>query len=439
MVISLDEVRNDNLSCNGYTKMETKNIDRIAGEGIVFEKAMSAGCMTPICMSSFLCAQYPNKHTMRLPLCKIQSKTTAQILQENGYKTCFITGNGLVGSKHGFDIGFTDFFEPTSTDVAWDTWSPTGKDADMFYEGWWWVDDYLNWIRQNHQETPFFIWGHLYETHEGAETALLRDGRIKEGELAEMRYKDARIKVADEQLIGGLIEVFDELKLWDNTILILMSDHGTGLGEHPVNPIPHRSGGLLYPQHRSMYDHDTNIFLIIRDNDLPSGIRIPGVVRSVDVMPTVLDYVGIPIQDDWDFDGLSLLPIIDKGQAQGLQAYSEDLYEYHYEEAKKYKKLIQHKLDEWDVDYVSIDQVTKDGLIYRMQDIDPVISYLNSKNIEAVFAPHCNFGTEGLVGLLGRKLGSMEVWDEKEIDLLVEIGIIARDGREAFYSFHGIR
>jgi arylsulfatase A-like enzyme len=328
VIISLDEVRNDNLSCNGYTKMETTNIDRIAREGIVFEKAISAGCMTPICMSSFLCAQYPNKHTMRLPLCKIQSKTTAQILQENGYTTCFITGNGLVGSKHGFDIGFSDFFEPTSTDVSWDTWSPTGKDDDMFYEGWWWVDDYLDWIRQNHKKSPFFIWGHLYETHEGAEAALLRDGRIKEGVLSEMRYKDARIKVADEQLIGGLIALFDELQLWDDTLLILMSDHGTGVGEHPVKPIPHRSGGLLYPQHRSMYDHDTNIFLIIRDKDLPSGVRIPGVVRSIDVMPTVLDYVGIPIQNEWNFDGLSLLPMIEKGKAEGLQAYSEDLYEY---------------------------------------------------------------------------------------------------------------
>jgi arylsulfatase A-like enzyme len=64
------------------------------------------------------------------------------------------------------------------------------------------------------------------------------------------------------------------------------------------------------------------------DKDLPAGARIPGVVRSVDVMPTVLDHVGIPLQEDWDFDGISLLPIIERGKAEGLQAYSEDLYEY---------------------------------------------------------------------------------------------------------------
>jgi len=327
VIISLDEVRNDNLSCNGYEKIKTTNIDKIAEEGIIFNNAISAGCMTPICLASFLCAQYPNKHAMRQPLCKIQSKTTSEILKENGYKTAFFTGNGLVGSKHGFDSGFDDFFEPRTKEIAWDTWSPTGKDEDMFYEGWWWVDDYIEWIRKNHNSSPFFLWGHFYDTHEGAEVQLLRDGRIKKGVLSEMRYKDARIKCADDNLIGGLIEVFNELDLWHSTLLILMSDHGTGLGEHPVKPIPHRSGGLLYPQHRSLYDHDTNIFLIMRDKNLPSNIRIPGVVRSIDIMPTVLDYVGISIRD-YDFDGISLLPIIEKGKAEGLTAYSEDLYEY---------------------------------------------------------------------------------------------------------------
>ncbi|HUV06358.1 MAG TPA: sulfatase [Spirochaetia bacterium] len=326
VMVSLDEVRNDNLSCNGYEKMETAYIDKIAKEGVVFEKTIAAGCMTPVCLSSVLCAQYPNKHTLRIPLCRIQSNTASQILKDHGYKTCFFTGNGLIGKRHGFDAGYDDFFEPKEAEYT--TWNPTGKDEDVFYEGWWWVDDFLGWLRKNHTSKPFFIWGHFYETHEGGEFPLLKAGRIKEGELSEMRYKDARIKCADENLIGGMIRLFDELKLWDDTLLVLFSDHGTGVGEHPVKPIPHRSGGLLYPQHRSMYDHDTNVFLILRDRDLPAGKRIPGVVRSVDIMPTVLDFVGIPIQKEWDFDGISLLPIIKRGRAEELEAYTEDLYEY---------------------------------------------------------------------------------------------------------------
>ena len=77
---------------------------------------------------------------------------------------------------------------------------------------------------------------------------------------------------------------------------------------------------------------------------------------------------------------------------------------FNQEETRRYKRLIQDKLDAWNIDYVSIDKVTKDGLIHRMEDIDPVVDCLKQQRIEAVFAPHCNFGTEGLVGLLGRKL-----------------------------------
>ncbi len=333
VLISLDEVRADNLSCYGYKKIQTPNIDKIAKEGVLFETCIGAGCLTPICMSSVLCAQYPNKHGMRLPLCKIQSKTIAQILKEYGYTTAGFVGNGLLGSRHGFNAGF-DFFDEPTEDTSWTTWTPTGKGEDLFYEGNYWVDKMLQWIKENYR-SPFFVWGHYYETHEGAEAALLREGRIKEGVHSEFRYKDAKIKYADENLIRGIMELFEKLDLWDNTTLIIMSDHGTNIGEHPVKFIPHRSGGLKYPQHKTLYDHDTRVVLIMKDKNLPPGRRVEGVVRSVDVIPTILDLLEIPIKKEYDFDGISLLPIIKKGKAEGNIAYSEDLFEWQIEYPKE--------------------------------------------------------------------------------------------------------
>jgi len=329
VLISLDEVRADNLSCYGYEKIQTPNIDKIAKEGVLFETCIGAGSLTPVCMSSILCAQYPNKHTMRLPLCKIQSQTVAEILKGYGYTTAGFVGSGIVGARHGFNAGFDNFYEPTE-DVSFERWSATGKSKDQIYEGWWWVDDMLKWIRENHR-SPFFLWGHFFETHEGAEVALLRDGRIKERILSEFRYKDAKLKCADENLIGGIVKLFDELNLWDKTTLIIVSDHGTGIGEHPVKLIPHRSGGLLYPQHKTLYDHDTRVVFIMRDKDLPASRRVKGMVRSVDVIPTVLGLLEIPIKREYDFDGISLLPIIERGNAEGLIAYSEDLFEWRSE------------------------------------------------------------------------------------------------------------
>lgn len=75
------------------------------------------------------------------------------------------------------------------------------------------------------------------------------------------------------------------------------------------------------------------------------------------------------------------------------------------EDTLKTKGEIEKTLKTWGVNYIGIDSLVKDGLIYEMSDIDPVVDFLKGQKIDAVFCPHCNFGTEGLVGLLGRKLG----------------------------------
>lgn len=328
ILLSVDEVRPDHLSCYGYDKIKTNNLDRISESGVLFETCIAAADFTPICMSSILCAAYPNKHTMRDPFSRIQSKTVAQIFKECGYTTAGFVGNGVLASRHGFSTGFDHFDEPTK-DTTWRQWQPE-EDQEIFYEGNWWVDRMLEWLRRNHS-SPFFIWGHYYETHEGAEQRLLQQGKIKEGELSEFSYKDAKIKYMDEQLLGRLLQTLDQLKLQENTTLVIMGDHGTNLGEHPARPVPHRSDALVYPQHMSLHDVNLKVFLIIKDKDLPQGKRVKGMVRSIDVVPTVLDLLKISL-DKTDFDGTSLLPIIKEGKAEGFQAYSEDLYDYASEE-----------------------------------------------------------------------------------------------------------
>jgi len=321
ILMSVDEVRPDHLSCYGYKGIKTHNTDKIAEEGVLFETCISAACLTAVCMASVICATYPNKHTVRGPFSRIQSKTIAEILKECGYKTAGFVGNGLLGASHGFAAGFDHYDEPTK-DTSWGSWYPERK--ELFYEGNWWVDRMLEWLKKNRSST-FFIWGHYFETHEGAEQTLLRDGFIKEGELSEFSYKDAKIKYMDEKLFGELLKVFDDLKLWEDTTLIIMGDHGTNLGEHPARPVPHRPYNLIYPQHTTLYDVDLRVTLIIKDKSLPEGRRVKGMVRSVDVVPTLLDLLEIPT-DKMGFDGTSLVPMIAKAKAEGFGAYAEMLY-----------------------------------------------------------------------------------------------------------------
>jgi len=78
---------------------------------------------------------------------------------------------------------------------------------------------------------------------------------------------------------------------------------------------------------------------------------------------------------------------------------------FSHEDALKQKKAILTKLDEWGVNYCTIDSVIPDGMVRDQKHVDPIVAYFKDKNIDALFVPHCNFGTEGAVGMIGKKLG----------------------------------
>jgi len=322
VLITLDEVRPDHLSCYGYQRISTNNIDKLANEGVLFENCISASDFTPICHASLLTGVYPNIHGVRDAYCVLQHITIAQILKEHGYRTAGFVGNGLLGAEHGFNAGFDYWDEPKKGEEVFEHHTYPG-DTQVFLMGNWWVTRAIQWLKDN-SSSNFFVWGHFYHTHEGSQHQLLQMGLIKEGELPEFEYYDAKIKLADEKVVGPIIDTIEELGLYDKTDFVIMSDHGTTLGEHPAEPIPWRKG-IIYPQHTNMWDTDLRVALIIKSENLPKSKKIKGMVRSIDVFPTLLELLGIPI--NVPTDGMSLNPIIEKGEASGLVAYAEDLFE----------------------------------------------------------------------------------------------------------------
>ena len=325
VIVSLDEVRPDHLSCYGYKRISTPAIDQVAKGGVRFETCITSSELTPIAMGSVITGKYPNKHAMRDPYCSLAGPSIAQILKANDYATAGFVGNGLLSKQRGFAQGF-DFWNEPSQDTSWLTSQYPGVESkEIIYEGNYWVEEFFKWLRNNCKER-FFIWGHLYETHEGSQSSLLMKGLIKEGEFPEFGYYDAKIKMADEKLIGRLLKTLDELDISENTILVVMSDHGTNLGEHPADPIPWRQGEVRYPQHTTMYDHDLRVAMIMKGRGLPKKKKFRGTVRSIDLAATLLDLVGISTKE-YDFDGSSLLPVIEKGKAEDREVYSEDLFE----------------------------------------------------------------------------------------------------------------
>ncbi|MCK5328948.1 MAG: fucose isomerase, partial [Candidatus Latescibacteria bacterium] len=74
------------------------------------------------------------------------------------------------------------------------------------------------------------------------------------------------------------------------------------------------------------------------------------------------------------------------------------------EDAGRYKILVQDKLEKWGVGFVSIDGVTDDGMLYKKEDLPKVVEHLKKEQVDALFCPHCNFGTEDVAALLGREM-----------------------------------
>jgi arylsulfatase A-like enzyme len=325
ILISLDEVRPDHLSCYGYKKIKTSNIDSIAEQGVIFETCISSADFTPVAMGSVITGKYPNKHGMRDAYSYLRGPTIAEILKKEGYSTAGFVGNGLLAERAGFRESF-DYWSETSKESSWmEIIYPENEDKEMIYEGNYWVEEFFSWLKKPHSK-PLFMWGHLYETHEGSEKSLIKRGLIEEGVLSEFSYQDAKIMLADEKLIGRLIKTLEKLGIYENTTVVLMSDHGTNNGEHPASQVPWRKHEVTFPQHTTMYDHDLKVFLIMKDKDLPKRHKIKGMVRSIDVIPTILEVAGVSGKDI-EFDGKSLIPEIKKGQSYRDEVYSEDLFE----------------------------------------------------------------------------------------------------------------
>jgi len=324
ILLSFDEVRPDHLSCYGYQRINTKNIDKLAEEGSLIETCIAASSFTPICMASTLTGNYPYTHTVRDPYGYIQSKTVAEIFKDQGYKTAGFVGVSPLGARHGFNKGFDLFDEPTEETAYRSTQFKEEKVRERFYEGNWWIDKMLEWLRKNYSDT-FFIWGHYLETHEGSEKSLLKKGLLREGELAEFRYYDAKIKLADEKVVGGIINLLKDLEVYDSTIIVFMADHGANLGEHPSKPMPHRLN-LRYPQHNCLWDCEIKVPLIFKGAGFPKNAKIKGMARSIDIVPTLLEACGIS-PDNFEFEGVSLLSEIKRGQIQSREAYCEHLFE----------------------------------------------------------------------------------------------------------------
>ena len=340
--MQLDEVRKDHISVYGYHRKQ-KNIESIAEDGVAFTDMISGssytGAATPVMHTGMI-----GPHTgVRDPYHIITPPTLQEYLKKAGFVTQGCMSQSVAGSGIGMNKGFDIFIEPTDPNApdTWgdgvEHWKALGVEVDDRFRakpvGKRYVEENLDFIRKN-KDKKFYLYNQFYETHTGSEHYLLKSGRIKEGVYPENAYYDAKIKLADEEVIGSVLEALKEHGLYENALIIITGDHGTNLrqqswplGDYIYEPL---DVGDLANTHSSLYDVDLVVPFIIKAPNLPEnaiGTVIEGQVRSVDITPTVLDLVGIPTEQiKPTMDGLSLLSSTKNLRGHGERAYAETVW-----------------------------------------------------------------------------------------------------------------
>ncbi|RLF02262.1 MAG: hypothetical protein DRK00_10265 [Thermoprotei archaeon] len=344
VLVVMDTQRADNLSCYGYFKKTTPNIDRIAGEGAVFLNNIVPGVWTLPSHASLFTGRYVSGHgaDAHCEYLMVEFPTMAEILGENGYQTVGFSNNGWVSRRTGVARGFEEYYMVSRSIrgrrvVEWfyveeEHFSGEGEEDRGSLKT---VNAAVSWLeRKWDRSRPFFMFINFIEPHgpywppepfrsrflppdvteeelrslpklrSVVECIDIRVGALRlsrrEWELEKALYDGCTATVDDR--VGKLFSYLEERGLADDTLLIITSDHGDVQGEHE----PH------VEHHLCVYDELVRVPLIIRYPDIvPEGVKVEWLSQTLDILPTVLDMVGVGDERYWrSLQGYSLLPAL---------------------------------------------------------------------------------------------------------------------------------
>jgi arylsulfatase A-like enzyme len=372
LLVTIDTLRADHLSTFGYYRETSPNIDALADKGIKFSRAYSQIPFTPPSHWSIMTSQYPHNHQIGLwadgnanvnpnaaqnthpanvqPRMNISQQVKNQkalnrslpdiptlnllgtgkislkeirlsqmgnfpvlpiILKENGYANAAFVSSDMVKD---LDFVFDNF------SVYNDGFRGAGKPGSPEEGRYATSNEAIKWLEQSRGD-KFFLWMHLWDPHgpyePPAEFDIFSDGNTSSPGNAEAKY-DGEIRFADHK-VEMVLDKIKELNLDKNTIVIIMADHGEAFGESGCTDYTGRDKCMGH--YTSLTDPEIHIPLIIKLPGIDTPMKVDNVVQSVDVLPTILDLLGIPL--DKKADGSSLVPLMTgKGREYNF-AFSE--------------------------------------------------------------------------------------------------------------------
>ncbi len=328
LILLVDALRADHLSSYGHHR-ETPAIDSLAADGVLFRQAISQSTFTKSSIASLFTGRYPYQHglywgshrenpeSITSDVLRREEITLAEALRSRGYLTAAWVQNSHLRDFMGFDQGFVSYRDSQ------------GSIARIHRA-------FRGWLRGPLARYPTFAYLHYIDLHDpyrpeppydtlyaaprdvyagidlrrwGAYLQAVRQGRetISPDDLEQLRaLYDGQLRLIDDE-IGRLLDQLRAAGLYDRTLIVLTSDHGDGFLEHGF--ISHST---------TPYEELIRVPLIIK---LPEGRfrgrEVSRQVRLIDVMPTVLEALGIDarrLDPRPRMAGCSLLPLL-RGEA----------------------------------------------------------------------------------------------------------------------------
>jgi arylsulfatase A-like enzyme len=314
ILISLDTVRPDHLGTYGYDRPTSPAIDRFAASAVVFEDAVAQASATLSSHASILTSRVPRHHGASFAArhaLGADVPTLAGQLRAAGYRTVAFTGGGQMDRRFGLGRGFQTY-EETEFNQNFRETAGLG----------------IKWLRANRGERVF-LFLHTYEPHhpyvarglpgfesdyDGPLPPIISVGLLKE--------INSGSRAIDERDLRHIVNAYDtDLRSTDDgfrrlhrflrrqhfledALIVLTSDHGEEFGEH---------GSVGWHGH-TLYEELLRVPLIVKlPGDAHAGTRVSSSVRSLDIAPTILDLVGVPIPET--FQGVSLRSLWSPGSA----------------------------------------------------------------------------------------------------------------------------
>ena len=332
LLIAIDTLRADHLSCYGYDRLTSPHMDRIAREGVLFSECISPYIPTHPGFTTLFTGVDAFMHQIICQGSKIdldpEIASLAEILQEKGYLTASVDNLGRWFDR-GFEI-YENYSWEKDPKCPWrkaeavngvalpvlEKVAASGKPFFLFLHYW---DPHSPYLPPPPFDRMFYYGDEKDPENHSMDAIWERYEALKHyfgqwmGGVTDSAFPDAQYDAEIAYCDAALAHVFtrlEKLGLVEDTLVILTSDHGEELCEHE---------GCWY-DHHGLYETNLHVPLILRcPGNLPAGKRVEGSVRLQDIAPTILDFLGHrDLAAQVGMEGKTMLPLIGSRSRKGL-------------------------------------------------------------------------------------------------------------------------